>query len=359
MAGAGIWGIGVYLPDHVRTNDWWPEETLAAWHDHASRKAMRGENAPGDWDTPGARVVKDAIAAARGNPFGGIRERRVLEEGKNASDMELAAAERAIEAAGVDAKDIDFVAISSMVPDFLNQNDGPLLHHRLGLRSDCMVMPIEGSCNGFQLTFQAADMIVGSGRGRVGLLVQSTMLTRLFRRDDPASVGMGDGATAQVVGEVAPTHGILGEAHVTDGTVFGGLVTGVPGKPWYGSGPVVSYIRDAFLARQMFLKLYDVAADVIARALRAARVAPEEVDFLAAHQPATWFRAVAQDAGRLTRAKSVETFAWAGNLIGCNLPLVMHTALKERLLKEGDLVCMVSGAAGQAASATVARWGGR
>ena len=29
--GVGVYGIGVYLPETIRTNDWWPPEVVAKW----------------------------------------------------------------------------------------------------------------------------------------------------------------------------------------------------------------------------------------------------------------------------------------------------------------------------------------
>jgi 3-oxoacyl-[acyl-carrier-protein] synthase III len=46
-------------------------------------------------------------------------------------------------------------------------------------------------------------------------------------------------------------------------------------------------------------------------------------------------------------------------VVGCNLPMTLATAERERMVAEGDPVVMFAGAAGMTAGALVCRWGGR
>ena len=48
----------------------------------------------------------------------GIKERRVLEEGKGNADMALQAARRALDDAGVDAKDLDAIIMGTVSSDY-------------------------------------------------------------------------------------------------------------------------------------------------------------------------------------------------------------------------------------------------
>ncbi len=47
----------------------------------------------------------------------GIRERRIADEGENASDMGAKAALKALENAGLEASDIDIVIVATITPD--------------------------------------------------------------------------------------------------------------------------------------------------------------------------------------------------------------------------------------------------
>src|SRR5262249_58692574 len=63
-------------------------------------------------------------------PFQGCKGRRFLPEGMLSSDMERIAAERAIERAGIDRREIGLVLCGSSVPDHLVTSNACLLHER-------------------------------------------------------------------------------------------------------------------------------------------------------------------------------------------------------------------------------------
>src|SRR5512141_1753030 len=103
MGAVGIWGVGRYLPEPVRTNAWWPEPVVAQWREKAAARLVSGrredEALP---DAPGARATLEAMAAYAEDPFKGARERRVMPEGMLSSDMETLAARDALARAGVE-----------------------------------------------------------------------------------------------------------------------------------------------------------------------------------------------------------------------------------------------------------------
>jgi len=98
---------------------------------------------------------------------------------------------------------------------------------------------------------------------------------------------------------------------------------------------------------------------LIADALREAQLAPDDIDFYAAHQGFAWLRSVTQKLARLSRARWIDSFPWAASVLGANIPLIMGTAEREGLLKPGDRVATFGGAAGSILSSVVLRWGGR
>ena len=95
---ARIAGTGSYLPEKVLTND-----DLAKFVD-----------------------TSDEWIAART----GIRERHIAAEGETTSDLAYHAAMRALEAAGVDAKELDLIVVGTTTPDLIFPSTACLLQHQ-------------------------------------------------------------------------------------------------------------------------------------------------------------------------------------------------------------------------------------
>jgi 3-oxoacyl-[acyl-carrier-protein] synthase-3 len=212
-------------------------------------------------------------------------------------------------------------------------------------------------CNSFATQMTVATSMIGSGRFRYGLLTQSSGLARLSTPDDPMSVLLGDGATAQVVGPVSPGRGVLGYAHRTDGELAKALVLTVPGKYWYEDGRVVALPLDPDHARKMLFGVAERGREVVHEALAGCGLTTADVAFYASHQATRWFRPATQKHIGLEHARTVDTFPWAGSVSAANLPLVLSTAEREGLLRDGDLVVTFSGGTGMTWSSVVMRWG--
>jgi 3-oxoacyl-[acyl-carrier-protein] synthase-3 len=356
MTSVGIHGVGVYLPDEVRTNEWWPASLVDLW-----REKRKGHSVPShaDWidkqgdgvdlpPMPGIQHVIDAIAAQKDDPFQGSRERRIAPDEMIASEMEVRAARDAIARAGIDPNEIGFVLSHSAVPDYLLAPNASTVHKQLGLPERCLSMAVEGACNTFPLQLNLATALVSSGQYKYGLLVGSSLGSRIVPSKQPGSALFGDGAVAVVVGPVADGYGILGRSHHTDGTRHQAVVIGVPGKRWHEEGRNVFYVENPDLGRGLILSVADHAKEVIEEALADAGLTKAGVDFYACHQGTAWIRPVTQEYAGLENARTLDTFAWVGSLMGSNIPLVFAIAEREGVL---------SGGLGETWSSIVIRWG--
>jgi 3-oxoacyl-[acyl-carrier-protein] synthase-3 len=354
----GVWSIGTFLPPIVRTNAWWPESIVEEWRVRHARRVTRGTADLTEAAMPeGARKLLAAASEFAEDPFEGSRERRVMPDEMWPTDMQIAAARDAIERAGVDPLDIDFLLVENTTPDYLVP-DGCRVQLELGLRRDRLfTLQTNAVCNGFLQQLAVAEGLVRGGAFRCGLLIQCSVMSRHIRQADPFSAWVGDGATAQIVGAVAPGRGLLGHAHATDGRFHGGLVFGVPGKRWYEDGPVLFYIEDQQKARDMILTIADESELLLERSLQQAGVRRDEVRYFAAHQGTAWLGRAVQRHLRLDHATRIDTFPWAASLLGANIPLTLATGERDGHLRDGDVVVAFSGATGQTVGTMVARWG--
>ncbi len=356
-SGIGITGLGVHLPKDTRTNDWWSDDVVATWTKTADGRQDRPAERPDEIQTEGGRIMLEHMGRYRDDPFRGARERRIMSADTKPTDMELAAAKEAIEDAGVEPGAIDLVITTTTTPDFLHVPNSCAVHHALGLAPHAMTLDAGTMCNGFMHSLSIAERMIASGAANHALLVQSCAMTPFMNPRLPMSAWFGDAASAMVLGRVPGERGVLSMAHHTDGSTFGSIVTGIPGKDWYAGGQLTGYLHDEGRVRRMISDLLHDSRPLLGRSAEDANVKLTDVDFYACHQGFAWLRAATQEHAGLDNARWLDTFPWAASVVGVNVPLVLYSARAEGMLSDGDLVAFFSGGVGATLSAAMVRWG--
>ena len=357
MKEVAILGVGSFLPDEVRRNDWWPDEAVRKWTQTAVDSRPRIEDALAKAPTEGQREVLKAMLEVQADPFRGTLERRVMASSMESSGMEVEAARSAIKAAGIRADEVDVLLSYSLVPDDLTIPNGVIIHDKLGLKDECLTTGVEGTCNSFLMQLTLAEQLIATGRASHALLVQSCGISRMMDPFDQQSPWFGDGAAAVVLGAARKGGRIAGRSTITDSRLREAVIIGVQGAKWYeGAGRPRLMAKHHAAAYQILLGFADYGKRVVDAALVDAGLPKKDVTFFACHQAQLWQRRVAQQHCGLDDARSLDTFAWAGNLGSANIPLVLDVAQREGVLRDGDLVAMYGGGAGVTVSGLIAKW---
>src|SRR5512137_164705 len=122
------------------------------------------------------RVTNDQMARIVDTSDEWIRERSGVEARHFAtpeiatSDLGVAAARKALEAAGVAADEVDMVVFATMTPDHFFPGCGTILQSKLGLRT-VPCFDIRQQCTGFLYGLQLADAQIRAGMAKTVLLV--------------------------------------------------------------------------------------------------------------------------------------------------------------------------------------------
>ncbi|MFV0662432.1 beta-ketoacyl-ACP synthase III [Denitromonas sp.] len=262
----------------------------------------------------------------------GIRARHFAADGQSSSDLAEIASRRAIEAAGVQAEDIDLIIVATSTPDYIFPSTAALLQSRLGIRNDSPAFDVQAVCSGFVYALTVAEKFIRSGSHRRALVVGAEVFSRILDWNDRGTcVLFGDGAGAIVL-EAAEQPGILATALHADGAH--NQILSVPGT--VASGKVLG---DPFLrmdGQAVFKFAVKVLGDVAQEVLETAGADVDSVDWLIPHQAN--IRIIQSTAKRLglPLERVVSTVAAHGNTSAASIPLALDTAIRDGRVQRGQ-----------------------
>lgn len=308
--GAGIIGVGRYVPEKVLTN--------------ADLEKMM--------DT------SDEWIRTRT----GIEERRIAADDIDTSDMAYFAAEKALADAGVEAKDIDLIVVATVTPDRSFPSVACMLQERLGA-VNAAAMDLSAACSGFMYGMVTAAQFIDTGVYKYILVVGADKLSKITDwTDRNTAVLFGDGAGAVVMGPVSPGRGILSFELGADGT---------GGKHLYKDEYIVMNGREVFkfAVRQM--------GESSVRVLEKAGLTKEDVDFLIPHQANIRIVEAARQRLELPEEKISTTIRRYGNTSAASIPISLVEELEAGNIHDGDLIVMVGFGGGLTWGAIALRWG--
>lgn len=147
----------------------------------------------------------------------GIQERHMAAEGELTSDLALKAAERALEAAGIEAADLDLIIVATTTADRIFPSTACILQAKLGVGNGCPAFDVQAVCSGFVYAVSVANNFIRAGQARNALVVGAETLSRITDWTDRGNcILWGDGAGAVVL-QASETPGILATHLHADG----------------------------------------------------------------------------------------------------------------------------------------------
>ena len=264
----------------------------------------------------------------------GIRSRYVAGEGETTATLARDAAVRALEHAGLDAKDVGLLVLATATPDQTFPSSATKVQAMLGI-DDCVAFDVHAVCTGFLYALSIADSMIRSGVAKTALVIGAETFSRILDWEDRATcVLFGDGAGALVLKAEEGDRGILATRLHADGRhndllfVDGGpSTTGTVGK-----------LR--MKGREVFRHAVVNLADVLNEVLAAAGIESDDVDWVVPHQAnARILDATAKKLG-LPPEKVVVTVDRHANTSAASVPLALDTAVRDGRIKRGDIVVL-------------------
>lgn len=270
----------------------------------------------------------------------GIRARHFAEAGVTSSDLGTEAARRALEAAGVQAGELDLIIVATSTPDMVFPSVAAILQNKIGANG-CAAFDVQAVCSGFVYALSVADAMIQTGAASKALVVGAEVFSRIIDfKDRTTCVLFGDGAGAVVL-EASETPGILANDLHADGKHVDILCT-----PGHVSGGQV--LGDPLLKMdgQAVFKLAVGVLEEAARAVLAkAGKQDTDIDWLIPHQANIRIMTSTAKKLKLPMDKVIVTVDQHGNTSAASIPLALDEGVRSGRVKKGDLV-MLEGVGG-------------
>jgi 3-oxoacyl-[acyl-carrier-protein] synthase-3 len=354
---AAVSGIGVWFPPRVRVNSDWPTEFVEAARFRGDRTLV--DIPPADV-TEADRITATYAAKEGDDPFLGTTRRRVADDSMKSWQSEVLAAERALQDAKVDAKDVDVVLSWTVALDRVSPAGASKVAYELGAKR-AWGAQVDGVCASSVVHLAFAKALIESGQARHVLLTQSNLMNRVFPLLHPASPTIGDAATAMLV-SASERPGILSVKTVSHGEHYDSICY-VRGRddesdpPWYREGgPYVIGSRDPASMKELMRHTVRFAAETTELALRDAGLRAADVDALCVTQPRRFIPFAVADLLRVAHDKTPNTFDDYAHLGASGVVVNLWAAREAGLLAPGRIAALYSQGAGFVRSAAVLRW---
>lgn len=336
MYNSKIIGLGFYVPDNVVTND----------------------------DLSKIMETNDEWIQERT----GIKERRhvIKGDGDTTTTMGVKAAKIAIERAGIDKNDIDFIIFATLSPDYYFPGPGVLVQRDLGIGT-VGALDVRNQCSGFVYGISVADQYIKSGMYKNILVIGSELHSHgldMTTRGRGVSVIFGDGAGAAVLSrEENNQKGILSTHLHSEGQHAEELSLIAPGmgKRWINDiiadndpndESYFPYMNGQFVFKNAVVRF----SEVIIEGLTANKLAATDINILIPHQANLRISQFIQKKFGLKDEQVFNNIMKYGNTTAASIPIALTEAWEQGKIKDGDLVVLAAFGSGFTWGSAIIRW---
>jgi 3-oxoacyl-[acyl-carrier-protein] synthase III len=274
----------------------------------------------------------------------GIHRRRRV-DGETLVDLASDAGSRALELAGFEAADLDFVLVATCTPDRLLPHAAPLVANRMGARS-AGAIDVGAACTGFLSALSLATGQLESGRARAALVVGAEVLSRVTDYTDKRTAGLfGDGAGAALLTLGGP--GLIGPIALRSDGARGDLIQ--------ASNEERLVRMDG---RATFRAAVAAMSDTTQQVVSDAGLGLEEIDLFVYHQANSRIISAVGERLDLPPDRVIDCLAEYGNTSAASIPIALSEAASAGLLRKGSRVLLSAFGAGLTWGAGIVEWEG-
>lgn len=331
MARARIVGTGAYAPAEVVTNE-----------DLSRRLAELGIETSDDW-------IRTRT---------GIEQRRFARLDEQTSDMAVEASKRALEMADISPSQLDLIVMGTISGDMGMPACATFVQRKLG--ATCPAFDVSAACAGSLYGLSVADAFIRAGNAKNVLVIGAELLSRLLDWEDRNTcVLFGDAAGAMLLrAESDDAYGVLHTTLGSDGTQTD--ILKIPGAgSIYPMNDPKSDRKLGFVhmnGREVFKFAVRTLTQTMQDTLRAASVAPEELDWVVPHQANIRIVNTVVERLAVPEEKLILNIDRFGNTSSASVPITLDEGVRSGKIQPGHLVGMMAIGSGMSWGSAIIRW---
>jgi 3-oxoacyl-[acyl-carrier-protein] synthase-3 len=326
VSGATIVGTGMYVPDRVLTN----------------------------FDLEKMVETTDTWIVERT----GIRERRIAAADQATSDLAVIAARRALEAAGIDAGDVDQIIVATTTPDRILPSCACTVQQKLGARR-AAAYDMFAACTGFVYGLGIARGLIGARLAETVLVIGVEKLSSIVDYTDRNTcVLFGDGAGAAVLRPAAAGQGILSVSMKSDGELGEVLEVPAGGSAWPIDAEALLHNEHKIHMRgkELFKVAVRTMEESLREAMEQAGVSVSDLKLLIPHQANGRILEAVRERLNMPAEKVVMNIDRYGNTSSASIPISLDEVVRAGRVQPGDHIAFVAFGGGVTWGASVMRW---
>ncbi|MGA0332640.1 MAG: beta-ketoacyl-ACP synthase III [Kiritimatiellia bacterium] len=279
----------------------------------------------------------------------GIRERRIAHADQATSDLALMAARRALEAAEMEASELDVILIATCSPDMAFPSTATLVQHQLGA-TQAFAMDLSAACSGFIFGLETARNLLESGRYRTALVIGAEKMSSLIDWQDRSTcILFGDGAGAAVLRNEENSQGGIGPCILGSNGSLSELLQVPAGGSRRPVTPQVLEERSntiSMAGQEVFKHAVLNMTDTAKRLLQQAEWEPSELALVIPHQANQRILEAIRTRVGVEKDNVFVNVDKYGNTSAASIGIALDEAVRQHRLNPGDKVMLLAFGAG-------------
>lgn len=285
----------------------------------------------------------------------GMKQRYVLADNQNTSDLATEAAKIALANAEFDAKTIDLIVVATVTPDHPFPATAARVQANIGA-SKAFAFDVNAVCSGFIYALSVADQYLKTGMAKRALVIGADAMSKIIDWNNRATaVLFGDGAGALVLEAVDESHvdydrGIHSTHLFSDGCHYDLLYVDTASASPLQPGHVQMQGREIFKSA---IKLIGEAVETV---LSHNHITVDDIDWFVPHQANLRIIEGISVHFKIPMEKMVVTVDQHSNTSAATIPLALWEAVKDGRIKENHQVVLEAMGGGLTWASALMKW---